>query len=101
MKNIIILAILAVCFTTAHSDETATTNLTDETYMACKGLLEKDDCQIHNKNNQLISGTCASKMGANGNIDIYCHADNAAQHLDSPNTSTNSDPEKHKRRHKN
>jgi hypothetical protein len=39
---------------------------------SCKGLSEKDSCQVHGKTNNLITGSCKTKAISADNFDLVC-----------------------------
>ena len=97
MKKSLLFIALMLNVMSAYSDDI----IASDAYSACKGLMEKDSCQMHNKENHIISGICSMKMGGDGNLNTYCRADkDTAQNHDASNSSVSNGNEKHRRKHK-
>jgi hypothetical protein len=46
-----------------------------EALSACQRLSEKDSCQAHNSNNELVIGMCKTKAIANNDVKLLCVAE--------------------------
>lgn len=68
---------------------------------SCKGLSEKDSCQVHGKTNNLINGSCKTKAISADNFDLVCipeQVKNAAADSDAP-TAPDHTAQKQKHKH--
>ncbi|RYG02440.1 MAG: hypothetical protein EOO07_32980 [Chitinophagaceae bacterium] len=59
---------------TVAADETrsASIDIPAEYVNSCKGLSEKDSCQVHGKTNNLLTGICTTKAVTNDDVELVC-----------------------------
>jgi hypothetical protein len=85
------------------ADETnsSPTNFPIEYVNSCKGLSEKDSCQVHTKTNSLVTGSCKIKSITADNFDLVCVPEQPAKNvsLDS-DVAQNTDQDAHQHKHK-
>jgi hypothetical protein len=82
------------------SDEDSQVNIPVEYVNSCKGLSEKDSCQIHGKTNALLNGSCKTKALSQDDFELICIADETKKDPAPDSDSALSDQGSHKHKHK-
>jgi len=68
---------------------------------SCKGLSEKDSCQVHGKTNNLITGSCKTKAITPDNFDLVCVPEQVSKKsAEDSDAVASSDHGSHQQKHK-
>lgn len=78
----------------------STASVPAEYVSSCKGLSEKDSCQVHGKTNNLITGSCKTKAISADNFDLVCVPEPAKSPATDSDAPLPPDHGEHQKKHK-
>ena len=93
--------IFSIAAFAADEITSAPTTFPAEYVNSCKGLSEKDSCQVHSKANSLMTGICKTKAMTADNFELVCIPEQSSKSGSSDSdAAANSDPDSHQHKHK-